>query len=58
MAIPSRSEILESKPIGDGLNGFRDSHISIYDDLDSEGNVPQPLVEIMPNASRAERYPP
>ncbi len=55
MAIPSRSEILETKAIGDGLNGFRDSHNSTYEDLDSEGNVSQPLVGILPNASRAER---
>lgn len=47
MAIPSRSEILESTPIGDGLNAFRDSHNSTYDDLDGEGNVPQPLVGII-----------
>ncbi|KAF2174640.1 hypothetical protein K469DRAFT_648104 [Zopfia rhizophila CBS 207.26] len=36
MAVPSRSEILVSKPIGDGLNNFRDSHSSAYEDLDSE----------------------
>lgn len=46
MAIASRSEVLESKPIGDGLNAFRDSHKSTYEDLDSEGNAPQPLVGI------------
>lgn len=40
MATPFQSEILNSKPIGEGLNGFRDSHNSAFEDLDSEGNAP------------------
>ena len=57
MATPSQSEILKSKPIGEGLNGFRDSHNSAYEVLNSEGNVPQPLVEIIFKGNRAERCP-
>jgi hypothetical protein len=33
MAIRSRSQIIQSKPIGDGLNGFRDSFNSICKEL-------------------------
>lgn len=36
--------------MGDGLNGFRDSHNSTYEDLDSEGEVHQPLVGTLSNA--------
>ena len=37
--IPSRSEILQSKPIGKGLDGFRDTYISNFEGVDNEGNV-------------------
>lgn len=29
MARPSKAEVIENKPIGDGLNAFRDSLISL-----------------------------
>ena len=38
------------------MNGFCDSHNSTDEDLNSKGNVPQSLVGILPNASRADRY--
>lgn len=58
MAIAFPLEILKFKSIGDELNAFRDSHNLSYEDLDSEGNVPQPLVRKLPNASKVEKYPP
>ncbi|MCJ1348508.1 hypothetical protein MMC31_006740 [Peltigera leucophlebia] len=47
MPIPSRLEILKSKPIGDGLNGFRDSHNPTYEDLDSE-ELKDILLDLIP----------
>ena len=33
MSTQSRSQVIQSKPIGEGLNGFRNTFNSIYDDI-------------------------
>jgi hypothetical protein len=54
MAALSRSEILKSKPIGDGLHAFRDTHESNYEELDDEGSVLN-SPSVLSNATRITR---
>jgi hypothetical protein len=54
MATLSRSEILKSKPIGDGLQAFCDTHESNYEELNDEGSVLDSL-SVLSNASRTTR---